>query len=59
MPVTVDITAPNTYRKYKAIAAKVRHLSHLGMTQAEIAEALKTTPKTIRRALVSDRNRRP
>lgn len=59
VPMTVEIVDPEPYRKYEALAEKVRHLRNLGMTQADIAKALKTTTKTVRRALASGRDHRP
>jgi len=50
LPIHVDLVDEEPYRKYEALAEKVRHLTELGMTQAEIADTLLTTPRTIRRA---------
>ena len=47
----VDLLDVEPYRKYEALADKVRHLSDLGMTQGEIASALGTTPRAVRRAV--------
>jgi hypothetical protein len=51
LPISADLVDGQPYRKYAALAERSRHLTELGMTQAEIAVALKTTPRTIRRAL--------
>ena len=57
VPVEVDLLPDEPYRKYEALAEKVRHLNELGMSQAQIAEALSTTPRTIRRALRPSQSR--
>ncbi len=47
----MDLVDDQPYRKYAALAPKVLQLTQLGMTQAEIAKALGTTPRTVRRAI--------
>lgn len=51
LPVSADLVDNEPYRKYVVLAPNVLQLTQLGMTQAEIAKALGTTPRTVRRAM--------